>query len=629
MGQGERDDVTHPGWGSDWNEQPVPEAPQHPETVRRRRTGYVRARRRRIVTRVLLGCGLALLVVVGLGVWLVTDALRAADALEAARADVQDLQVQVRAGDSDAADTTLVQLQAHSSTAARATRGPAWSLAGVLPWAGPNVRAVQTVADAVDDLAQNALPSLMQATTLVDPSVLAPVDGRVDLAPLQEAAPAIVAADDAVQITARRLEDLDTSSLVGIVAEPVETLRGQVADVAVTTATAARAALLVPAMMGAEGPRDYLVLVQNNAEQRATGGIPGSVLHQHAEAGAITVVEERSGSSLSGLAEPALPLTDAEHAIFGTLLGTDMRDVTFTPDFPRSGALAKAIWEQKVGGTIDGVLSMDPVALGLVLEATGPVTLSDGSSLGGGDAAQTLLNQVYLDLEVPAEQDAFFSDTSRSVFAAVVGGQGDAPAVMDALAEAARQGRLMVWSADEDEQARLAPTVLGGALRGVAGDSAVIGVYLNDGTQAKVGYYLDLDVEATATECRPDGSQLVSAVVTLAYDAPAHAAELPRYLVGLDDIVPLGDIRTNVLIYAPEGGGIESVRVKPEPQGLFAQIHDGLGVGGRTFTLKPGESGTLALEIVTGKRQTGNVQIRSTPTARQKGDVSVDSACSN
>ncbi|GEK21493.1 DUF4012 domain-containing protein [Cellulomonas xylanilytica] len=619
--------MTHPGWGDDWNAQPVPEAPEHPETVRRRRTSYVQARRRRNLRRVLVGCAVALVVVIGLGAWLAVDAKRAADALQAARTDVQDLQEQVRAGDSESADRTLLQLQAHSSTAARATTGPVWTLAGSVPWVGANVDAVQTVAQAVDDLAQHALPSLMQATTLVDPGALAPVNGRVDLAPLQEAAPAIVAADESVQITAEQLDALDTSALLGFVAEPVETLRNQVADVAVTTATASRAAQLVPAMLGADGPRNYLVLVQNNAEQRATGGIPGSVLHLRADAGAVTVVQTRAGGSLSGLTEPALPLTDAELSLFGPLLGTDMRDVTFTPDFPRSGALAKAIWEQEVGGTIDGVLSVDPVALGLVLDATGPVELSDGTTLSGDDAAQRLLNQVYLDLEDPQDQDAFFADTASSVFAAVVGGQGDAPAVMDALAEAARQGRFMVWSTLEGEQDLLAPTVLGGALRGVDGDSAVIGVFLNDGTQAKLGYYLDLTIDAEATECRPDGSQIVHAVVTLQYDAPPDAAGLPPYLVGLDNIVPLGDIRTNVLVYAPDGGGIDSVRVKPDPQGLHAQLHDDLGVGGRTFTFIPGESGTLDLDIVTGKEQRADVHIRSTPTARQKGDAIVASAC--
>lgn len=619
--------MTHPGWGSDWNGQPVPDAPVHPETVRRRRTSYKRARRRRVLRNVLIGCGIAVVVAVGLGVWLLTDALRAKDALEAARGDVKELQAQVTAGDADAADKTLVSLQAHAATAARSTTGPVWTVASVLPWLGPNVHAVQTVAGAVDDLAQHALPSLMQATTLVDPATLAPVDGRVDLAPLQQAAPTITAANEAVQITAQQLADIDTSSLLGVVAEPVETLQGQVSDVAVTTATAARAAELLPAMLGADGPRNYLVLVQNNAEPRATGGIPGSVLLLHAEDGRVTVVDQRAGGSLSGLAEPVLPLTDAENDLFGPLLGTDMRDVTFTPDFPRSAALAQAIWQQEVGGTIDGVLSVDPVALALVLDATGPVTLPDGSTLSGADAAQSLLNGVYLDIPDPQDQDAFFAATSAAVFAAVASGQGDAPAVMDALAEAARQGRLMVWSAAGDEQAQLAGTVLSGELQGADGDSAVLGVYLNDGTRAKMGYYLDLTVDAQATECRPDGSQRVHAQVTLTSTAPPDAADLPSYLVGPDQIIPSGDIRTNVLIYAPEGGGIDSVRVKPDPQGLHSQIHDELGVGARTFTLKPGESGTLDLDIVTGKEQTGDLRIRSTPTARQKGDAIVASAC--
>ncbi len=52
----------------------------------------------------------------------------------------------------------------------------------------------------------------------------------------------------------------------------------RLAKVSLTTATAARAVRLLPPMLGADGPREYLLLVQNNAEQRATGGIPGSVV---------------------------------------------------------------------------------------------------------------------------------------------------------------------------------------------------------------------------------------------------------------------------------------------------------------------------------------------------------------
>ncbi|WP_456786830.1 DUF4012 domain-containing protein [Cellulomonas sp. P5_C5] len=574
-----------------------------------------------------LVCAAAGVTVLGLGGWLAVDAVQAADALQAAKGDVQQLQAEVTAGDRAAADASLVRLQSNAARAARATTGPAWSVAGVLPWVGVNSRAVQSVADAVDDLAQDALPALMEATSMVDPSALAPVDGRIDIAPLAAAAPAVVAADHAVRGATDQLDAIDTSTLLGVVAQPVELLRDQLADVASTTATAARAAQLVPAMLGADGPRDYLVLVQNNAEQRATGGMPGSVLHLRTDNGAVQVVDARAAGSLSGLAEPVLPLSEAEGAVYGPELGTDMRDVNFTPDFPRSGALAKGIWEAEVGGHIDGVLSVDPGALALMLSATGPVTLSDGSTLSGEDAVATLLNTVYLDKPDPADQDAYFADAAQAAFGALVSGQGSPTAVMDALAEAARQGRLLVWSADEGEQERLRGTVLSGELRGVDGDSPVIGVYLNDGTQAKLGYYLDLDVAAEATECRPDGSQVVHLSVSLTSTAPADAATLPAYLVGLDDLVPLGDIRTNVMIYAPFAGAFSGVRVNSETQGLFSQVHDGLALGARTFTLKPGESATLEMEITTGMRQPGSVHIRSTPTARQSGDAVVASAC--
>jgi len=115
----------------------------------------------------------------------------------------------------------------------------------------------------------------------------------------------------------------------------------------------------------------------------------------------------------------------------------------------------------------------------------------------------------------------------------MVGGQGNPVAVVGALAQAARDGRLMVWSAHPDEQALLSGTVLSGELVGARGDSPVIGVYLNDGTASKIGYYLRTDVTATPTACRADGSQAVRVKVTLTFTAPANAAvSRPTSLLG-------------------------------------------------------------------------------------------------
>ena len=583
-------------------------------------------RRRRSVRRILVVLGLLVVAVIAGLVWVGVDALAARDELKAAATQVHVLQGQVEQGDRQGAAATMTSLQEHSGAALERTHGWNWSAVRGLPRIGANVRAVQTVSEVIDGLAVDALPALMDATSLVDPTTLAPVDGRVDLAPLKKAAPKVVAANTEVQAAVKRLDAVEPAGLLPVVASPLADLRAQVAKVALTTATAARAVRLLPPMLGADGPREYLVLVQNNAEQRSTGGVP-TLIRLRAVDGAVQVVETRAtGGNLSGLPKPVLPLTAAEVALFGEGLGTYMADVTFTPDFPRSAQLARAMWRQQVGGDLDGVLSIDPGALATMLGATGPVTLASGEVLTDANAAQVLMNTVYLKIIDPAKQDEFFAATAGSVFRAVTSGQGRPAAMVDALAQSAREGRLMVWSAHPDEQAVLSGTVLSGELVGVQGDSPVIGVYLNDGTASKIGYYLRTDVVATSAQCRLDGSQEVNVKVTLTSTAPADAADLPPY-ISSGDVVPKGEVRMNVLLYAPLGGRVDDVRVSPGSPGVFSQTHDGLAVVGRTVQLKPGESVVIDYDIATGSGQSGAPVLRVTPVVFGKVTLNGPSGC--
>lgn len=578
-------------------------------TVRRRRRGRLAAAG---------GAGLLLVGVVGVAGWLAWDGLAARDELQQAAGLVAGLQDDVVAGDRAAATTAVAAIQEHADAALAHSHGPHWTAAGALPWVGEHVAAVQTVSEVIDGLADDVLPGLLDATELVDPATLAPRNGRVDLAPLREAGPLVVEADTALQAAVDRVAAVDTEPLRPEVAGPVVDLEAQLRDVAMTTATASRAVQLLPPMLGAEGERHYLLLVQNNAEPRATGGIPGVVVHLRAADGAVEVVEQRSGGSLGDLPAPVLPLNRSEQSLFGEDLAADMRDVTFTPDFPRTGEIAKAIWEQEVGGRIDGVLSVDPGALALVLGATGPLPLppgpvadAAGGTLTAENAEQVLLNTVYLTLEDPAEQDAFFGSTAAGVFGALLGGQADAVGTVDALAEAARQDRLMVWSAQPAEQALLAGTVLSGELLGERGESPVIGVFLNDGSRAKIGYYLDFDVVAEPAECRDGGVVAVDVTVSLTNGAP-DPGTLPSYVVGAGEVVPQGEVRTNVLLYAPRGGLIEDVVVRSDTPGVTSQIHETLLVVGRTTQLAPGETVHIDYRVLTGG-QPGDLVLRTTP----------------
>ena len=574
----------------------------------------------------MLAVALLLVVLFAAVAWIGLDALHARADLKAAAGQVRVLQSQVAKGDKKAAAVTLTSLQRHAASARASTHGPQWTAGRALPWLGPNIAAVQTVSEVIDGLAKNAMPTLINATSLVDPQTLAPVKGRIDLAPLVKAAPGVEEADAQVQAGLGRLNAIDPGALIAPVSAPVADLQTRVGKLALTTATAARAVRLLPPMLGAKGPRDYLLLVQNNAEPRATGGIPGSVILLRADHGAVTVVKQRSGSSLN-LAAPALPVTAPEKALFGENLATDMRDVTFTPDFPRTGQLARAIWNAQVGGNVDGVLSVDPGTLAAMLGATGPVTVPNGPPLTSQNAVPLLLNTMYLKITDPVKQDAFFSATASAVFKAMLGGQGDPAQVVRALAQSARDGRLLVWSAHPQEQALLSGTVLSGDLVGVQGHSPVIGVFLNDGTAAKLGYYLHTDVVARTTACHPNGSQEMTIRVILKSTAPKNAAQLPRYITGGGIVVPAGEVRTNVLLYPPKGGMVDSVRVSSGEPGVFSQNHKGFAVVGNTVQLKPGGQATIAYDVITGKGQNGIPVLRVTPRVWGKAVIRSTAPC--
>lgn len=585
------------------------------------------------------------LVTAGLAAWLLVDASRARGALERAAGSLPGLREQVESG-APGADDTVRTVRDEAAAAVAATSGPHWRVAGALPFVGDDARALAEVASVVDDVATDALPRLASAAVVADPSRFPPRDGRVDLAPLEAARDDVVGADETVASALERVSAIDTGTLVGPLRDAVDQLGGQLADVRASTATASRAVQLLPPMLGADGARDYLVLVQNNAEPRAEGGISGSVLHLRTEDGAITFVEQRPGKELGGYEESVVDLTGPEQALFGTDLGRHLLNVTSTPDFPRAAELASAIWREQGGSDVDGVLAVDPVALAGMLAATGPVVVatSTGESvtLTADDAAAYLLNGVYREHPEPSVQDALFGAAAHGVFDALVSGQADPAAAVDALAGAAREGRLLVWSAHPDEQSLLTGTVLSGELRGVLGGAGgaggedwapsagqpVVGVYLNASSAAKVGYYLDTDVVVTDVACRPDGSQSFTLEVTLTSALAAdEAADLPDYVTGDRD--GDGTIRTNLLVYAPRHGGILGSDATVGDPGLFAQVHDDLVVGGRSVALAPEESATFRYEMVSGKNQTGAVVVRSTPGARSASSSIPASSCAS
>jgi hypothetical protein len=569
------------------------------------------------------------LVVLIIGVALALDARTAYANLGSAAEDVTALQEQVLAGDREAAAATAAALQESTAAAREALHGPHWDLLAAGPALGENVTAVQVVAQVVDDIAHDSLAALVDATEVVDPAKLAPVDGKIDLDPIVEVAPQVVAADESLQRAQDTLGALDTTVLVDRLRGPVEDLTAQVDELASLTATASRAVQLLPPMLGAEGPREYLLLVQNNAEPRATGGIPGAVVRLRADDGAVRLVEQRSATSLGDFGEPVVEISNVERAMFGTQLARYMHDVTFTPDFPRSAEIARVMWQHGVGTEVDGVLSIDPVALQALLGGSGPVTLSTGHQLTAQNTAQMLLNQVYLDIEDPAAQDEYFAMAASAIFDDVMSGGADPATMVNVLDQIADEGRLMIWSAHSVEQSLIEGTTLSGELVGEVGGSPVIGVYVNDRSAAKIGYYQQVEVEVTSDACRPNGTRQMTFAVTVSSEVPGNFAELPKYLSGGGRSVPEGNVRSDLLVYAPTGGRIVDARSSDDSVTYTPRVHDGLVVGTHKLELAPGSSITLEYDIEVDVKLYGPAVIRLTPGPRGGTSETSTSPCTH
>lgn len=594
----------------------------NPRESRARKEQQRRRQRRVRYALVLTGA-----VVVGVLVLTAYQASQTRTALTDAAARFQQVGEAVAAGDSGRAREALFAAQDSTRTAQHNTAGPVWWAAGKLPGIGDDVIAVRTLVDVADDVGQRALPGVVDASESLSPQDLQPTDGRIDLAGIEAVVPALAEASAVLDENAARVAGLDPSQLSGQVAGPVRDVQSQFMDAIRLARTTALAAQLLPPMLGAEEKRTYLVLFQNNAEIRATGGIPGAVAIISADDGSLSLDRQTTAAELGPFGRPVLPLTRAEAALFGEQLGIFPADITFTPDFPRTAELGQAMWEQRTGQRVDGVVSLDPVALSYLLRGTGPVAVG-GEQLRADNAVSLLLNEIYLTQANAETQNDFYAESAQSVFRALTSGQGDARTVLAGFARAAVERRALIWSDDEEDQSLLAPTAAGGVLPTVAGDAPAVGVYLNDGTGAKMDYYLDYDVDVRSTGCNAREVQNLEATVTMRSTAPPDARTLPASVIGPGFGARPGTVRTNVLVYAPVGGDIGKATMTRERLISARFEHQGRQVAAQTIDLAPGEERVLTFPLTSGPGQPGEADVRVTPGLPGSGTTEIGpSAC--
>lgn len=562
---------------------------------------------------------------VGMFCW---QAFSASRALLDSRERAETVQSRIQDGDFDGANRALAELREHTGRAHDRTDGVLWDLGRKIPFLGRNIGAVQTVSEVLDTATRINAPIALKLSQAVDAGTFRPSDGRINLAEVELLTPEVRRAAESIEQAGRDLDEIRPGSLTFPFNDLVADLQNQVDDARSAANATATAFDLLPAMLGKEGPRNYLLMIQNPAELRSSGGLPGSLAILEARDGRLSMGWQGSAGDINPFNGPVVPLAKDTAQQYGANMSADFRDINFTPDFPESAMIARAMVNQKLNVAVDGVVSVDPIALGYLMQGTGPVAVADGISLTGTTVAPALLNEVYRRIQDPVQQDDFFEGAARRIFDAVMGGQGDQQKAIKGLATAANEHRVLLWSADEAEQARLAGTAVGGVLPGDTGDRPQIGMYLNDTVAGKMDYYLRYRTSVSAVNCRQKGAQDLRASMALESTMPADFKGLGPFVLGNGDFAPQGTIAFNLRIYAPAGGEITGLKVDGDTRSVTSDQHRGRQVAFLPVSLEPGQQSVITADIRTAAGQDGDGVFSFTPgMVSARNGVTITSAC--
>lgn len=590
----------------------------------------VRGRRRNVV---LLSFGAVILLMCIGAAWVGMQALSIKRELTAAVEAVPALQTHLAQNESAEAIAVVESIKAHTAAARESAEDPIWTLASAVPLLGPNLAAIAEVARSADDVSQLGLSPLVGVFESLDWNTLLPTDEGADLQPLEVAAPKVSSAAETVRLSAERLREIDETKLLSEVSLPLIEARDQLQSVEGALSAAADAAAVLPAMLGSDSSRSFLLMIQNNAEARASGGIPGALAILDFNEGMLSLGTQSTAGDL-GTMNPTLAVDTEQQQIYTTRLGKYMQDVNLTPDFPTAASTAQAMWERKTGQRVDGVISIDPVALSYILDATGPVSIEGAETgtaaaaglptrLTGENVVPTLLSDVYSKIEEPQLQDLYFAGVAQQIFRALSNADTNAKGLVDGLIRSANEGRALVWSATPKEQAVISNYRLSGAVSGPSVEPAQFGVYFNDGTGAKMDYYVKRSVQLLK-ECAKDGYEQVTVRITSTNSAPLDAGNLlPNYVTaGGAYGVPAGSVQTNMVAYGPVQATIETASVDGDRIAFAPHLHASRPVGVVALQLAPGETKTL--EFTFGKIvQHTEPNVVVTPTVQDVNEVTL------
>lgn len=518
------------------------------------------------------------------------------------------------------------QLNATASTVAEqiasmrdTVNGPIWTIASFIPVYGDDIKFVRGIMDQANILAQDAmLPTCKQLEDFKLDNLLS--DGAVNLPMLKEV---ISTVQDIEPVVSSSIDAIDAlpephigkiQELMSKVTEPMGTAKTVLSNIN-------EIAPLLPQMLGEGDARTYLLMAQQNAELRATGGLPGSIGPLFVEDGKISVGEFVAGSTnFATEANMHGEVTAEENALFTDRMATRITDTNFNPDFPRVAHFAKGLYEAGTGQKVDGVIAIDPVFLQYLLTLAGSIDV-EGINVNGNNAAAVMLHDAYNMLSVE-QTDQFFSGVAGLAFKQIMdnlGGIGFSN-LFEVLNRGIAEHRFLAWMGNPEEEELMTLMGCSGALKDDSAEPE-LGVYFADETWSKISWYFSSNTHVDESIKNADGTTSYHVTTTMTNNLTlAEAANQADYITGYHpNKKNRAGMFMHVYLVAPAGGSISNISAEGgdfSPQPFTEMPYNQWTFFTASPVLAGGETVTISYDVTVSAKAKQSLMVRTTPTAQ-------------
>lgn len=232
---------------------------------------------------------------------------------------------------------------------------------------------------------------------------------------------------------------------------------------------------VLPGVIGWGTPRRYLVLAQDPAELRPTGGYNGTVGIVGFTGGTMS---ERAFQDVYLLdLRTGVPFVEPPDALANHLVGShswQLADAGWSPDFPTAAQNALRLYTLESGdANVDGVIALTTYAVDRLLEVTGPVEVPDyGVTVTAGEVTLTALGLTRpTDTTPTSERKAFLDALASTVIDRLYALPAEKwPQLFDAFVDMSNRRLMLAWFKDPAAQSLVAGGPMGGAVSQGADD---------------------------------------------------------------------------------------------------------------------------------------------------------------